>query len=287
MDEGKLFAYPQTGQPLDTSVSVGMAAELLLKAKEHEEKTLAHRNSPDRLKRNASALKEVLDGWAEAPNPGVLLMRFRSIEADLVAFDTADGRAELHDDAVAAMIDLKRSLEDFLALYPIVSKIQANMLALDLQRQDIPKIDQHLIEIEQSARQSGVVDQSTTKALSEGKETFDLDTEVIETSADFDKVALATENRALTTAHRVLGMRNFSAAVIRAGQEGLIEGTKEGIKGVTSGSIKTGFAFLVSTVVGPIGAIAVFVSSLRPVADKVKQIDDDEPEDKGSEKQPE
>src|SRR5262245_21758614 len=107
----------------------------------------------------------MLADWEKTPAPGVLLMRLRSLEATVSAYDTAEGRGELYPSAIAAMIDLKLCIEDFLSLNPLVRQMQANSLTLRIQRSDVVEIHVNLVSIEQAARGMTVVDGSAVAAL--------------------------------------------------------------------------------------------------------------------------
>jgi hypothetical protein len=84
--------------------------------------------------------------------------------------------------------------------------------------------------------------------------------------------------RAQKTANRVLSMRNFSAAWLRAVQDGVIEGSKDGTKKVVSGGIVIGTSALGAKLFGAWIGLATFVSSFAPFAKKAEEVqpkDDD------------
>jgi hypothetical protein len=86
------------------------------------------------VRRSVERLLDALATRFEDVRPGVLLSRSRSIEADRSAFDSEDARRELFPEAIAMVDDVLLSLQDLLAIYPIVRKIEAERLALSIQR---------------------------------------------------------------------------------------------------------------------------------------------------------
>jgi hypothetical protein len=73
-------------------------------------------------------------------------------------------------------------------------------------------------------------------------------------------------------------MRNFSAAWLRAVQDGVIEGSKDGTKKVVSGGIVIGTSALGAKLFGAWIGLATFVSSFAPFAKKAEAVqpkDDD------------
>lgn len=267
--EGKLAGYPQSGAPISADMLAEMLPELIQKAKDYQVEIEGHPNAPARLKKNASALTHTLDAWAEAPKPGVLLMRLRSLEADISAYDTDEGRAELSLDTIATMLDLKSSVADFLSLDPFIPQMEANALALQIQNSDVVKINETISTIEQIANSSDNVDQSAVEALADGKNAVENETEIIETSDNHAKVAAAIEARGKQTAYRVLSLRNFGAGLVGAVQAG----AQDGVKDISSVATKVAFVALVGSVFPQYAALAAVILSLKPLAQLLKKFE--------------
>jgi hypothetical protein len=265
---GKIVAYPLTGEPLDGQTVGELLDELQEKARAFVQATQKAGNCSPRVRQTAARLGQVLGEWEDQPQPGVLLSRLRSLEADIAAFDTPEGRRELFPDAVSVMVDLQTSASDLLSLYPIVQKIQASALALRIQTADVEKLHKQLAKIESSARASDIVDETAREALADRLEDIEEDSRLIATSSNETLIGKAIERRAQNTAHQVLSTRNFASALLRQAQEGVIQGVKD----TTSGAVKASFSLLVGSVAGPLAAMAVYVGSLRPVAEKAKYI---------------
>jgi len=99
--------------------------------------------------------------------PGLLLSRVRSIEADRAAFDNDEARSELFADAVAVIGDVLQTARDLLAAFPVVRHIEAERLALDLDRQPdlIAAVAQQATAITTAAATSEVVTPKAIAAL--------------------------------------------------------------------------------------------------------------------------
>ncbi|VAW23073.1 hypothetical protein MNBD_ALPHA12-1476, partial [hydrothermal vent metagenome] len=268
----KIIAYPQSGGEYHPELLEQILPLLLEKAKAYDCKIRAHGNSPENVRSNASNIVEAIESWAETPKPGVLLMRLRSLEADISAYDTLAGRDELYPHAIAAMLDLKSSIDDFLGMDPFVQKIQANAMALEIQGKNASKINLWLVKIEKIASESVFVDSSVEQALAEGKTSVEADEQIVRSSNDHKKTSEAIERQANQTALRVMTTRNFVARIIRSIQDGIVGGTEAGVKGAVSGGIRTGFAVLVGSIAGPFAGVAMFVASVRPIAEKASEI---------------
>lgn len=96
--------------------------------------------------------------------PSVLLSRERSIAAERIAFGD-----ELFPDAIAMMDDVLGTLHDLLAAFPIVRRIEAERLALNLDRNAdaTPIIQQQMALIEATAAKSTAVTQHSIVALTQ------------------------------------------------------------------------------------------------------------------------
>ena len=68
-------------------------------------------NAAPHIRQTAQRLLDCLGITPESVKPGILLMRYRSLEADVVAFDTPDGRKELLPDAIAKIRDVIASVD--------------------------------------------------------------------------------------------------------------------------------------------------------------------------------
>jgi Leucine rich repeat len=202
IENAKIDALSERPEVADKEIAKDLYAELIVKAEELQSR-LAKTNSEPRVRRSVGRLLSALAAGFEDVRPGVLLSRLRSIEADRNAFDTEEGRQELFLDAIAMMDDVLLSLQDLVASYPIVRTIEAERVALSIQR------DTHILEavaaemdvIKEEANASVAVTPVAVAALKEN----DLEIED----------AITLDVRAGLIADQLLVVRNFTSEVVR------------------------------------------------------------------------
>ena len=85
-----------------------------------------------RLQRTLALLDERLSPPIEAIRPGLVLSSLRSLESNVRAYDTEEGRKEHAADLVAALDDLAGTVRDFVSQFPRTRDIVANQIALEL-----------------------------------------------------------------------------------------------------------------------------------------------------------
>jgi formylglycine-generating enzyme required for sulfatase activity len=168
IQDGKIDVLPEQADAADFETAKDLYAELIAKANGLRSR-LAATNADQRVQRSVERLLEALAARIEHIRPGVLLSRSRSIEADRNAFDTEEARRELFPDAIAMVDDVLLSLQDLLAIYPIVRKIEAERLALSIQRDAtlLTAVRAELEEIKKEASVSEAVTEASRAALKE------------------------------------------------------------------------------------------------------------------------
>ena len=249
----------------------------------------------DRLKRTDSAarirgsvgrLVDALGAKFDDLRPGVLLSRLRSVEADRVAFDNDASREELFPDVFAEIDDTLQGLRDLLAAFPIVRRIEAERLALDLDRNAaaVPMLREKMDEITVAAEQSRAATDQAIGALIQN------DSAIAEATDPVLRTGLVGD--------KLLVMRNFLGAA--AGTMAKL-GNELGELGTTSwGELKTGlpqgiglaarvgpFMALVAFtgwVAGPLGAIAAAVPAFKRIAGAFARLASTESKDQAREK---
>jgi hypothetical protein len=169
---------PEQADVTDFDTAKDLYAELIAKANGLRSR-LATTNADQRVQRSVERLLEALTARIEDVRPGVLLSRSRSIEADRNAFDTDDTRRELFPDAIAMVNDVLLGLQDLLAIYPIVRKIETERLALAIQR-DPTRLDAVAAELEAIKKEASVSEVVSGAAVAALKEN-DPDIEVART----------------------------------------------------------------------------------------------------------
>jgi Leucine-rich repeat (LRR) protein len=205
--DGKIDALPETAHVANSETARDLHTELLEKARALQDR-LVKTNSDKRAQQSIDRLLSTLGTNPADVRPGLLLSRSRSIKADRSAFNTPKARRELFPEAIAMMDDVLLSLHDLLAVYPDVRQIEAEQLALAVQRNPttIRAVQRNTDAIKQAAADS---DAATDEALAALKE-HDADIEA----------ARNTVTRAGLLADHLLVVRNFASEGLRAVRSG-------------------------------------------------------------------
>ncbi len=168
IQDDKIDVLPEHADVTDFDTAKDLHAELIAKANGLRSR-LSSTNSDQRAQRSVERLLEALAARIEDVRPGVLLSRSRSIEADRNAFDTEEARRELFPDAIAMLDDVLLSLQDLLAIYPVVRKIETERLALSIQR-DPTLLDAVAAELETIKKEASVSEAVTGAVVAALKE---------------------------------------------------------------------------------------------------------------------
>jgi hypothetical protein len=276
----RIEAQPQIFAPRYPDVAEDIRGEVGEKAKVTLDR-LAKCNAPGRListvDRLASSLGETLADICA----GILQMRFRSLEADMAAYDTEDGRKELPEDAFAMLRDLTSSVEDLMGCFPQLAEIEAERLAQRLKDADVPNIIDALSQIRLVAEESEAVAPSSIDALKAGEVELNHDAGIIDSEASVATRVAAVSARDRTVGYMLLVYRNFVAGVVKAGNElaGLSEDTwkdfrQKAPEQLSNAGIALTIAALVNALLGPTAAMGAFALSFKPLRDRAMQTAD-------------
>lgn len=277
---GRLEAQAQIISARHHDVADDVRAEVSRKAIEALSR-LASCNAPRRLISTVDRLGESLGSSLEDVRAGVLQMRFRSLEADVAAYDTEDGRKELPEDAFAILRDLTSSVEDLMGCFPQLADIEAERLAQRIKEVDVSAIVQSLSEMRIVAEGSSAVAQSALEALRAGEPELAHAAEIIDdvTSAASRVAAIGARDRIV--GYMILVYRNFVAGAVKAGNEvaGLSEDVwkeirKDAPQQLSNAAIASAIALLVSALLGPTAAVGAFAASFKPLRDRAKRAAD-------------
>jgi hypothetical protein len=146
IDDGKLSASPQMLHVKHPEIAADIHFYVLEKSKSVLVR-FQQSNAPRQIQNSLKLLIETLGDDVTKVRPGALLMRFRSLEADISAFDTEEARRELPEDAISQIRDTATSVEDLMGCFPELSDLEAERLAQKLQDADITSIVEHLEQI--------------------------------------------------------------------------------------------------------------------------------------------
>jgi hypothetical protein len=282
-ENGKFVAHTVHGQIDNPQIADDLRLELVQKLKDTAERlkqTQAPRRFIDNQLRAAAFLESASISDLQL---GKLLSLSRSIETDLAAISSDQGRAEYAHDAVAAVDDVARSFDDFKALFPEIMKIEAAKLALRLASDDAVVANAELEAISSLARHEEVVAASAQDALDEAAEEIQEQSVIIEESTDDSEVAKAIEVRSNLVAQRLIHTRNLTARALTALGKRTAAAAGKGydkfVEGTVDGAGKAAIAYFVAQLADPMAALAFIVSSLRPFANKTEQVKRELPPD--------
>jgi hypothetical protein len=274
--DGQIDIVPERPETLDDGVALDTYRELVAKARELRDR-LAGTNSAQRASRSVERLLDALGARFEEVRPGLLLSRIRSIEADHAAFSD-----ELSADAIATYADALQSGRDLLACFPVVRRIEAEGLALHLDRNTdaIPAILVQMDAVKRAAAQSEAVTHEVISALAQNDAAIEDATDVVV--------------RTGLVADKLLVVRNFVAAAIsgiashgrsalgKAGTElselgsDVWEKIRVGLPkgaGATAALVPpTALVGLAVWLGGPVTGIAVTVTAFKPMARILKSL---------------
>lgn len=277
---GRIEAQDQPSPPRHPDVASDIRDEVSSKAGEASSR-LANCNAPSRIISTVSRLTSSLGQTISDVRAGILQMRFRSLEADIAAFDTVDGRRELPEDALAMLRDLASSVEDLMGCFPQLAEIEAERLAQRLKETDVPQVIDALLQIRKVAEASEAVAPSAVEALKAGEPELEHDSEIIDSSASEPARTAAMHARDRTAGYMLLVYRNFVAGAVKAGSElaGLGVETwasfrKEAPDQFANAGVALVIATLVNALLGPTAAVGAFAVSFKPLRERAKQVAD-------------
>jgi class 3 adenylate cyclase len=262
--DGKIDVLPEQPEIIDRELALDLYTELVKKAQQLHERLL-RTNSARHVAHDIEGLLSALSKTLDDLRPGVLLSRVRAIEADRAAFDTEEARAELFADAFAMMDGALQTARDLLAVFPIVRRVEAERLALDLDRHAdaVPILRERMDEIQSAAEQSSAATQEAIEALAQNDSAIEEATDPI--------------LRTSLVADRLLVVRNFlgSAAGVLVKELSELGGESWSVlkselpKGVGFAARVApymGLVTLVGLLAGPAVGIAAIVPSFKGIA---------------------
>jgi hypothetical protein len=260
-----------------------MHAALTAKANELRER-LVGSNADPRSQHSIEQLLTAISYPFEQLRPGIVLSCSRSIEADRDAFNTEAARQELFPDAIAMMNDVLLTLQDLLAAFPIVRRIEAERLSLSIQRDPglISTIRNEAGQVAMAAVGSEIVTDDAISALREQDEQI-ARARTIDVQAGLvgDKLLVVrnfvSEVVAYSRLHGSLLANSMGAGLAKMAPElkelGTLswEAVKANLPDGLGAAAKvlpiTLVAVLLAKICGPIGGLAAVVPAFKPLAD--------------------
>jgi hypothetical protein len=274
----KIDVLPEPTSLEDPSFARDTFEELVAKARD----TLRRLRGSNSAQRACLSIERLLETLNDFDNmrAGVLLSRVRSIEADLFAFDSDDGRDEMISPTALAMVnDTLQTARDLMSLFPMVRRVETERLALDLDRhvEALPAIQRDMQTLSEAATGSEALTGPARDALRQN------DTAI----ADAVDPVLRTS----LIADKLLVVRNFTGAVgskigIELGALGLRswEAFKESLPQGIGVAARFGPLLLLGTLIaGPVAGIAMVLPAFKSVARLLnKMIPDGSRNDRGT-----
>jgi hypothetical protein len=202
--DGRIGVAPEGVKPENPEATRDFLDESRRKAAELRER-LARAQADARLQRTMALLDERLAPPMESIRVGLLLSSLQSVESDVRAYDTEEGRKEHAADLIAALDDLAGTVRDFASQFPRSREILANQIALELIEE--PGALDAAIQASESvaddaASHPELVEGSAPEALREPKESAES--------------ARTTADRAKHVGLRLLTVANFGRIVAQA-----------------------------------------------------------------------
>jgi hypothetical protein len=241
--DGRIAVAPEEANPEDREATRDFLDESRRKAAELRQR-LMRAQADGRLQRTLALLDERLAPPIEAIRVGLVLSSLRSLESDVRAYDTEEGRKEHPPDLIAALADLSGTVRDFASQFPRSREILANQIALELVEE--PSALNAAIEASENlviaaASHPQLVDRDAPEALKEPKESAE--------------VARTTADRAKQVGLRLLTAPNFGRIVAQRARSQSTPGTKCGNASpkpwARSRKVRGSEARALSSVIGP------------------------------------
>lgn len=282
----KLIARATTGSPLDSDFVGDMLVELRKKCTSARER-LVENHADEGTTDAIAAFEEAIGPNAPDIRVGILLMRFRALEAESRSYSESPARER---GVRSTILDLVASAEDLLTQFPAIRQIDAQREALRFQADanTLIAFQTHVTAIAAAAAQSDVVDPTSVDALWEGSSQIELLSQLADSAFEEDERALAIEKRAQIAGFQALDLRNFSSAPLKKLTEevgpvgsatwdeikkAIPRGVGAGVEGAVSGSVKVGAAALIAAIAGPLVGIGALIASFAPIGRRAKEIE--------------
>lgn len=301
---GLLEAHPQMEAPGHPDLAADIHAEVLDKLQDAQTRL---GNAPARIRSTVERLVVALGPELGSVKPGILLMRSRSLEADIAAYDTEEGRSEIFPDSLSILKDLDSSLQDLKGCFPQLVEIEATRLAQGLLDAGVDEALHSMAGMRDAAATSGIMTFSAVEALKAGEPDIQSVRDILLQTTDLSVRAKAIKERAAIAGQMLLDYRNFAASVLREASSSLMvsraaktfskaradfekvgseswdqavkaippaigKGVARGVEEVTSAAIKTGAVGLAYTIGGWLGALGLLVTSFGPLARKADEL---------------
>jgi hypothetical protein len=282
--EGKIDAAPEDAIAIDKDVAEDLYQEVKRKAQALKDR-LVQIQADHHLRENLDRLLDRLGEDAKVLRPGLVLSSLRSLQSDLHAYDTEEGRKELFPDVLSKLVDLTETARDLAATFPKSREIEAEAVSLNLPMDRLEEIETHVVEMVDAVNCSdGATElaktaiKETVAAISNSRSLADrakqLSYSLLDlgnfTRAGLKYVKETGENikppigRAAQQVGRELG--GLGADSWRSFRRGFPRGIETGARTLGKAMVVGGATALMGTLAGPLAALGTLISSYIPLA---------------------
>lgn len=280
--DGRIVGRPGTPDAFDEAFAATLREELVKKLEALLPAARAS-NTTRRVVNGLERLREALGVGIAEVNPGVLLSTSRTVLNDTKAFSTSEARNENQPEVLSALGDVADSLEDLMAAFPSILRIEKERLAIALlrNRRRLDAQRKQIEQIQKAADENGAVDASARLALhrfdAAVNEAENLDLlaalvadQILVVRAFTAQVANSLGRRLKDPARVVVSeLSGLGIDLWKSTRTGLPVGWKEGSKRLGKRLPQALLVILGISIAGPVGALAGTNLGLGKVATKL------------------
>jgi hypothetical protein len=165
----KIDAAPLDARPLDAETAREFYDEAKLKAGKLS-KTLERAQADENLRVHLARLIQRLGASYAGMQPGLMISTLRSLESDVRAYDSEEGRKELSAAQLSQIIDVTASVRDLCSTFPILREIEVEAVSLDLPKQRLPEIRDTIGSVVDTVNHSDGVTENGREAINASAE---------------------------------------------------------------------------------------------------------------------
>ena len=294
--DGKIDVAPDDAKSIDAETTRDLYNELKRKAEELNNR-LERAQADEKVRAHVARLLAHLGKDYADARPGLLLSSRRSLEGDLRAYDTDEGRRELFPDALSSIDDIVAMIRDLGSTYPKSREIEAEAVAIDLPMDRLNEIEAQSSLIVSAIHESDSVTDAALDAVSETVDAIVYSRTVAERAkqnaylllvlGNFGRAAVqnlrstgARISRGAATAAKVTGREvgGLAGDVWKSIRKGLPRGVEKGAEAAGKAITVAGIAGLIAKIGGPIAALGAVIGSYWPIGKAIDELTDDAPD---------
>ena len=137
--DDRIDARPVDGRPHDAGAARDLYDETKRKGKVLRD-YLLRAQADEQIRAHLDLLLARLGATYADMKPGLMIGVLRSLESDVRAYDSEEGRKELSEKLLSNILDVTESVRDLCAVFPISREIEAERVSLSLPMERMPEI---------------------------------------------------------------------------------------------------------------------------------------------------